>query len=125
MSDGTVIFNKLVRDNIPEKIAAEGKRALITIVRGEEEIEAIRRKIVEEANEVASASTREETISELADLSEAIKALQERLDIKDVEITEEAQRKRMKSGKFDEGYFLISVSSESVVDLVRNRMRGN
>lgn len=118
----TIIYNKLVRDKIPERIASEGKRVVFTLVRGEEELEAMRRKIVEEANELASAGTQGEIICEIADLLEIIRVYRLRNGITDVQIAEEVNRKKNRNGSFEGGKFLLSVSNSSLVDTVRRNL---
>lgn len=112
-------YNKLVRDKVPAMIATSGLRAIVTVVHGEEELEAMRRKIVEEANELAAAGSRSEIISEIADLMEILAAYRKRHNIRDTEIFEEANRKRRDRGAFEKGTFLISITDESVPDMVR------
>lgn len=118
MSDLTV-FNKLVRDKVPALIAKSGDRAVLTVVSGEEELEAMRRKIVEEANELAAASDRSDIVSEIADLMEILSAYRKRLNIRDTEVFEAQNSKRRSHGAFDQGNLLISMSTESVGEMVR------
>lgn len=118
MSDLTV-SNKLVRDKVPDLIASSGMRAIMTVVHGEEELEAMRKKIVEEANEVASATDRSEIISEIADLTEILLAFRKRLKISDTEIFEAQNSKRRSHGAFEKGNMLISISDETVGEAIR------
>src|SRR5438067_6832928 len=111
--------NKLVRDLIPRKIVDAGDRAVFTLVRRDEELQAMRRKIVEEANELSVAETREQAVSEIADLLEIVKVYRERLGILDTEVYQEANRKRAELGSFQAGFLLLSTSDESLVQLIR------
>jgi predicted house-cleaning noncanonical NTP pyrophosphatase (MazG superfamily) len=67
-------YNKLVRDRIPEIIAADGRQCRTEIMSDDEYRQALLVKLVEEAQEVASAD-RDELVKEIADLYEVIDAL--------------------------------------------------
>lgn len=122
MNDLTVV-NKLVRDRWPAMLAADGGRALLTIVTGDELMDAIRRKIVEEANELASSENRTAIIAKLADLTEILNAFTARLGIRETEVFEAKNSSRRANGVYENGNFLISVSKESVSEVSR-RMLG-
>jgi predicted house-cleaning noncanonical NTP pyrophosphatase (MazG superfamily) len=63
------IFNKLVRDKIPEVISANGATSKTRIVQGDEFLQSLSDKIVEEAIEVKEAgNNRKELIKELGDV---------------------------------------------------------
>ena len=67
-------YNKLVRDRIPEIIAADGRQFGTEIISDDEYRHALLAKLVEEAQEVAAAD-RDEMVKEIADLYEVIDAL--------------------------------------------------
>lgn len=67
-------YNKLVRDRIPEILLEAGLNFEITTLAETEYRQAVRKKILEEAQEVAE-SDPEHLLTELADLYEAIDAL--------------------------------------------------
>jgi predicted house-cleaning noncanonical NTP pyrophosphatase (MazG superfamily) len=67
------IHNKLVRDRIPELIAAGGSQYELSVLDDAAFAQALRAKLVEEAMEVASA-TPDQLLTELADLQEVIDA---------------------------------------------------
>ena len=64
------VYNKLVRDLIPEIIEISGKKCSIEILEGEEYIKAIDAKLDEELAEYH----KDESIEELADLLEVVRA---------------------------------------------------
>jgi predicted house-cleaning noncanonical NTP pyrophosphatase (MazG superfamily) len=66
-------YNKLVRDRIPEIIQAEGRQCQIEVLSDADFEQALRGKLVEEAQEAAQAS--EHLVQELADIYEVIDAL--------------------------------------------------
>jgi len=73
-----IIYNKLVRDRIPEIIAASGKQAQISTLDEHAYCDALLAKLDEETQEVKEAVTEGETANirkELADVYEVIDAL--------------------------------------------------
>lgn len=70
-------YPKLVRDKIPEIVQQnEGQSVPTRIMTDDAEYEGyLRRKIIEEATELAEAKTNEHTIEEMADVEELIDAL--------------------------------------------------
>ena len=98
-------YKKLVRDNIPEIIRMNGD-VCETIILNDVEFEIeLRKKMVEESNEVLN-SPKEKLIDELADVLELIKSLADanQLAMKDIE--NEMNLKREKRGGFDKKIFL-------------------
>ena len=65
------IYNKLVRDKIPEIISASGKTANCRILNKDEYLKALDRKLDEECAEYQS----DKTVEELADILEVIFAI--------------------------------------------------
>ena len=78
-----VIYNKLIRDKIPEYIAERGGTSKTHIADGIEYWDKLKEKLVEEAEGFA----RDETTSELADLQEVIAAIVafKQFDAKEIE----------------------------------------
>ncbi len=67
-------YNKLVRDRIPEIIRASGRDCGTAVMSDADYIQALRNKLVEEAQEAAHAEG-DELMKELADLYEVMDAL--------------------------------------------------
>lgn len=97
---------KLVRDNIPEIICHAGNKCETRILSEEEYIEALRKKILEEAKEAATAS-QEDLVKELADLYEVIDSILKVLKIKRSQIMAEQERKRNIQGGFEKRIQLL------------------
>ena len=99
-------FNKLVRDNIPEIIRANGGKVKYRVLDDEEFKKALKVKLVEEIDEFLNAKTEEEAIEELADIFTVIWFLDAMTGsyVKDTVI----QKGREK------GYFLNRIFLESV-----------
>jgi len=102
------IYNKLVRDNIPEIILNNGEKPVISIlddIRYKEELE---KKLYEEYNEVLEASG-DDRIEELADVLEIIIALA-KLENKTLDDIIEVQKQKVKKrGAFNKKIYLEKV----------------
>lgn len=93
-------YNKLVRDRIPELIQKSGYDYDMTTLSEAEYRQALRDKLLEEAQEVAEASDRE-LVHELADLLEVVAALMESYGIEDERVLLEQDHKRAEKGGFE------------------------
>ena len=99
------IYNKLVRDKIPEIIVKNNGNPITTILNNKEYMIELNRKIQEEIKEYLES----EEVEELADIVEVIYGI---LDAKDISIEEfESIRKEKvkKRGAFKEKIFLEKV----------------
>ncbi len=104
------MHEKLVRDKIPEKVAAGGETARVANLNREETIAALRIKLVEEAFEVRDAS-KDTLVEELADVSEVLRALTDAAGYSMAEVEEVRKKKERGRGGFQEGRVLISTDS--------------
>ena len=96
------VFNKLVRDKIPQIIEENGERAEIEILDNKRYLEELHKKLFEEANEFIEDDSQEE----LADLMEVIYAIA-RLKGIDLEKVEKIRKQKAeKRGAFDKKIFL-------------------
>lgn len=102
------IFNKLVRDKIPEMLDKNGGETETKILNDEEYIKCLYEKLKEECNEVIEADSRKDLIEELADLHEVILSLTKAKNIGMEEIESTRIKKREKRGGFDSKIFLKS-----------------
>lgn len=100
------VYNKLVRDKIPEIIRADGKQLKHRILNDEEHLEALLKKLEEECKELIEAKN----VEELADVHEVLIALAEALDIKPEELEKVRKTKATKRGGFKQKIFLEEVS---------------
>lgn len=100
------IYNKLVRDKIPEIIASDnGKSCVIRIMEDDEYLETLNKKMQEELKEYLESGD----VEELADLEEVLRAI---LDVKNVtyeEFENIRNSKVEKRGAFKKKIFLESV----------------
>jgi predicted house-cleaning noncanonical NTP pyrophosphatase (MazG superfamily) len=103
------IYNKLVRDRIPEIIESHGKTAEVRILADEEfEIE-LRKKLQEELDEYLSAETTQDALEELADIVELILTLAYQHGAAQNQIEQIRKKKQQERGGFDKRLFLIEV----------------
>jgi predicted house-cleaning noncanonical NTP pyrophosphatase (MazG superfamily) len=92
-------YNKLVRDRIPEIIMHEGRKFSTEVMTKEEYVRALKDKLVEEAQEAASAKP-EDLVKELADLQEVLESLMTACDIDREVVLNEQQDRRSSRGGF-------------------------
>lgn len=99
------IYNKLVRDKIPDIIESEGKRTITTILEKDEYYKALVTKLHEEVQEF----TESDSIEEIADILEVINAI---LAVKGA-TNEQAcmiqEKKRTERGGFEKRIILLEV----------------
>ena len=106
------IYNKLVRDLIPEVIESTGKQFSTRILENEEYIKELKNKSFEELEEFVNAENDHDAIEELADLLEIIHALAKCQGSSIEKVEEVRQKKAEKRGGFKEKIFLIEVEDE-------------
>lgn len=98
------IYQKLVRDKIPEMITAQGEKPNIRILNQEEYTVHLEQKLDEEVAEYHA----EKNLEELADVLEVAFSLAENLGYSRQALLEACQKKHEKRGGFTERIFLIS-----------------
>ncbi len=101
-----LIYEKLVRDNIPEIIEADNKKVKYRILEDEEYIARLNNKLKEEAEELARSTSKRDIINELSDLLEVIEALEKIHDITRDELEVHKEKKARRNGKFDKKVLL-------------------
>jgi predicted house-cleaning noncanonical NTP pyrophosphatase (MazG superfamily) len=94
------IHNKLVRDRIPEIIQAAGKQCAIETMDEEDFHQALRAKLVEEAQEAAVADPIG-LVTEFADLYEVMDTLIAAYDIDRQAVLAEQERRQIERGGFN------------------------
>jgi len=103
----TVKYNKLIRDKIPQIIREAGWMPVVITLNRKECIEALKKKILEEAKELIRAKGKKEVADEIIDIQEILDALVIELGLKKVEIKKWQRAKNKKRGKFRKRLFLI------------------
>jgi predicted house-cleaning noncanonical NTP pyrophosphatase (MazG superfamily) len=94
------VYEKLVRDGIPNLIASQGKDFTTRILEPKEYITELRKKLKEESEEYFRAVSKEEALEELADMLEVIQALAETHGSNSVELEELRAEKAERRGGF-------------------------
>lgn len=103
------VYNKLVRDKIPEIIELTGKKYTTRTLSPVEYIKELKNKGLEELKEYINATTNEEALEELADLMEIFHAFAKYHNTTLNEVEELRQKKAETRGAFEERIFLIEV----------------
>ncbi|WP_079508826.1 nucleoside triphosphate pyrophosphohydrolase [Mesobacillus jeotgali] len=103
------VYNKLVRDRIPEIIHQSGKGFNTKKLVHDEYIKELKKKAFEELNEYTNSASTQEAAEELADLLEVMYSLAEVHGYKFNQIEEIRKRKAEVRGGFRERIFLIDV----------------
>ena len=102
------IYQKLVRDRIPEIITEAGKDFSVTQMRGDRLKDYAMKKLQEEVQEFVENPCAEEA----ADIMEIFHFVCNRMGIKDSEIMAQSTSKRILRGGFEMGYILEWVEEE-------------
>ena len=106
------IYNKLVRDLIPEIIKKDNKVPYTKILTDNEYKTELEKKLYEEYQEVLNATESKDRIEELADMLEIISALATLENKTITDILEVARHKAIKRGGFEQKIFLEKVVSK-------------
>ncbi len=102
------IYNKLVRDKIPEIIKSNGEKPITRVLTDKEYKAELEKKLNEEYLEVLSA-TGKDRLEELADMLEIIRYLAKLENSTLEEVIAIAQEKEHKKGTFENKIFLEKV----------------
>ena len=106
------IYNKLVRDKIPDIIEADNRISVTRILDDEEYEKELVNKLLEEAKEVENAKNDEEVVKELADVLEVLRYIAKTKGKTLDDIIKLADDKKEKRGGFDYKIFLEKEISE-------------
>jgi predicted house-cleaning noncanonical NTP pyrophosphatase (MazG superfamily) len=98
------IYNKLVRDKIPQIIKADGKKLKSRILNDEEHLEELLKKLGEELEELKEARS----VEELADVQEIVHAIAEAIGSSKNELEKVRAKKAEARGGFKDKIFLES-----------------
>ena len=101
-----IIYNKLVRDNIPEIIKKNGGVSKVSVLDEAEFKTALKNKLIEEAQEVLEASSKEDVLNELSDIMELVEAITKDNNLTMSEVENKKQKKKEERGGFEKRLFL-------------------
>jgi len=97
-----IAYKKLVRDNIPDIIRAQGKTPIVRTLSDEEYMICLKEKLIEEVNEFIADSN----IEEFGDILEVMDAIKKYMNFTDADVTDAKNVKGIKNGSFDKKIFL-------------------
>ncbi len=109
----SAVYNKLVRDRIPDIIASDGLKYETRILEDSEVIEELLKKVVEEAKELSEAKSLEEIKTEMSDVLEILHSLAERQGFTLEEVETIRQARAAKRGRFEKGIYLVRTYKEN------------
>ncbi len=102
-----VYYNKLVRDQIEEKIKAKGSHCEVrALVDDEEFVQELLKKVREEAGGLAMARSPEEFLAEYVDLMVVLDALTQQFEISEADIKVAMTENIAKKGLYKKRHFL-------------------
>ncbi|MGH7157167.1 MAG: phosphoribosyl-ATP pyrophosphohydrolase [Candidatus Saccharimonadales bacterium] len=101
----TKIYNKLVRDKIPQIIAADGKKFKTRVLDDKEHLHELVKKFKEEITEFEQ----NPSVEELADIKEITIAIREALGIHAGELEDARRQKAATNGRFKNKIYLESL----------------
>ena len=96
---------KIIRDKSPARMTKKGFRYDTHSVQGQELVQHLKDKLLEEAAEVQETTSQEELIEELADVSEVLHALAKANDIPLEQIEQKRIEKLASRGGFNESIY--------------------
>ncbi len=102
---GKKVYNKLVRDKVPEIIKAKGKRPVTRILNDKEYVEALIDKLCEEIGDFDE----DRNAEEMADILEVLMALAKALGIDQASLKTIRDKKAISNGSFNKRIFLEKV----------------
>ena len=102
---------KLVRDRIPEIIAAAGRQPVVRRLGRAELRPALLAKLAEESAELAAAEG-DDVVGELADVLEVVRALAAEAGVDWATVEEAASAKATERGAFRQGWLLVTGPAE-------------
>lgn len=105
-------YNKLVRDNIPNIIKANGEEPIYHTLNDDEYWDALLKKDIEELEEVKSAESKDEVLKELGDKLEILRAMAEYLGFTLEDVIKQADKKKQTNGGFQKRLFLETVKKD-------------
>ena len=102
-----VYYNKLVRDRIKDKIEGKGEACSVRTIEDVDEFtQELMKKITEEVDALAHSRTREEFLSEYADLMVVLDALTATLEMSEADIRIAIAENVEKKGLYKNRHFL-------------------
>ncbi len=103
-----VYYNKLIRDNIPDMIRAKRQKCEVRQISDVQEFQQeLFKKIKEEATSLAMVRTKEEFLSEYADLMTVFETIMNQLEITKEDADMAVKENQLRKGGYKHKYFLL------------------
>jgi predicted house-cleaning noncanonical NTP pyrophosphatase (MazG superfamily) len=102
-------FGKLVRDKIVDQVISDGNKPNWHELSNDKFIEELKKKIVEESQEIPRTIDPAEVIKELADIQEIIDSILDALKVKKEDFLEIQKKKNDKAGSFKNKQYIEDV----------------
>lgn len=113
------VYNKLVRDKIPENIDnMEGRKSNYKILKNDEFLKELDKKLFEEAHEFVE----EHSVEELGDLMKVIKTIMKTKNISMEDVEKTRINKKNAKGGFDKKIYLMYVEQNTVDEREENEL---
>ena len=109
MESNSKIYNKLVRDRIPEIIREHGGLPKVRELNKLDFFKALKDKLLEESTELFSAESEEDLANEIADVLEVLDAIIIEVGLNMADVLAKKQAKKDERGGFEKKLFLESV----------------
>jgi len=104
------VYNKLIRDKIPEIIEDAGEKPKIKTLNQKDFVKELKKKVVEEAHELQKAKNKKDVLNELVDIQELIDALRKVHKVSLNKLINTQQEKNKKRGSFRKRLYLIGTN---------------
>ena len=101
------VYNKLIRDRIPEIIVNDGEEPEIRKLSQKEFKIELKKKVLEEAKELLQAESKEEILNEIVDIQELLDWLAKEFKISPYSIRNKKLKKNKERGGFAKRLFLV------------------
>lgn len=102
-----VYYNKLIRDKIPDKIAAKGEKCEVRSISDNQEYEQeLLKKIAEEASGLSRSNSRDDFLAEYTDLKVVLDELLALQGFSSIDVQNALKDSIEKKGGFNDRYFL-------------------
>lgn len=105
----TFIFNKLIRDKLKDLYIELDQQAEYKQLTSEELTEALKQKLIEEVKELLASHSRDDIVSELADIQQVIQDLMAHEKVSGDEVEAKRVDKFDKKGGFADGHYVSTL----------------
>lgn len=107
------VYNKAIRDRIPEIIVESGSEPTIEILSDEEFLKELEKKLEEEIKEYKESKK----VEELCDLIEIAHRIAELQGVSNETLDQMRKKKNIERGYFKENFYLVCVKSKKIKNI--------